>query len=255
MSRQMVITACGCVNEEGFGSARAWTPWPGAAPRPRWRTLSQRPFERFGRLDRLSRHAVAAAEMLALPLAEESRACPDTALVLGSEHGSLDVDFKFCRSMAEPGGASPTLFSYTLPSTALGEIAIRYAITGTNLCVSAGPESELLALWEGAKLVASGQAARCVCIGADAVAPPAAPSAAGHAYAVLIEAHAAGREPLAGLAFLPAGDAGPAAAALGEELPMLFRALSRLDGSRAGPALYLHAPAPLGVAEALVVTT
>jgi len=258
--KRTLTTACGCVNEDGFGNARSWTPWPassGQPPRLRWRAFSQRPFERFGRLDLLCKYAVAAVEMLDLPPPPERGARPDTALYLGTEHGSLDVDVKFHQSIGQPGGASPTLFSYTLPSTAAGEIAIRHAITGPSMCLLAGPESGWLALWEGAKLVAAGDAARCICVGCDAVSLPLANTPIGHAYAFLVEAEANERllEPLAELKFTRARDA-KSRALRGDEpgnvLARTFRFLAD-NRTRRGAALYLKAPATLMSSEALVM--
>jgi len=254
---RVFIAACGCVDEEGFGSARSWTPWPPSAGsrRLRWRTLSPRPFDRFGRLDVLCKHAVAAVEMLGLPGLDEGATRPDTALVLGSEHGSLDVDVRFWRSIGEPGGASPKLFSYTLPSTALGEIAIRHRITGPNLCLAAGPDSGLLALWEGAQLVASGEVPRCLCIACDALSAPLAvpPHARGYAFLLATDP----REPaLAEVAILTVEESAPRAArsqdAADHPLRRLFRFLSR-DGGGSGVALYLDAPAMLKSSQTLAV--
>jgi len=244
--RPLSITACGCVNGEGFGNARSWTPWPGSAPRLRWRTLSARPFDRFGRLDLLCKYAAAAVEMLGLTPLADGQARPDVALYLGTEHGSLDVDLKFCQSIGGPGGASPTLFTYTLPSTALGEIAIRHGISGPSLCLMAGPESGLLALWEGAKLVRSGEIARCICIAADAVES----LSVAHAYAFLVEAGA--EEGLATVSFTRAAFA-RAGGHWHDPLGRLFGFLAARDGTAPDSTLYLRAPATLRRRHAMAV--
>jgi len=252
----IAITACGCVDDEGFGSARVWTAWPQDAatpPRLRWSTLSQRPFDRFGRLDLLCKAAVAAAEMLELPVPEPGESRPDTALVLGTDLGCIDVDLRFCRSMAEEGGASPKLFSYTLPSTALGELAIRHQVTGPNLCLSAGPGSGLLALWEGAKLLLAGEARCCIAIGAEAAAPPAVPEPILRACAFLLDRGPTDREPLATLSFARDDEALCRATRPDRPLRCLFRFATRRDGIHTSPALYLKAPRTLVCREALVV--
>ena len=134
-------------------------------------------------MDALSKYAAIAVELLGLPPAESAR--EDMAILLGSEHGSRAADVDFFRTVPATGhcrDASPLLFTYTLPSIAIGEIAIRHRIMGPNACLMAGDESGLLALWEGARLVESGEAASCVCVGCDAIKP--------HAYAFLIERNA-----------------------------------------------------------------
>jgi len=254
--RRTVITACGCVDEGGFGNARSWTPWPGGVPRLRWRTFSDQPFDRFGRLDLLCKYAVAAVEMLELPPFTEGESRPDLALLLGSDNGSLDTDVKFVRSIHEPGGASPTLFSYTLPSTALGEIAIRHHITGPSACVMAGPESGPLALWEGMAWVAEGDVGGCICVGCDAVSASVADAPSAHAYAFLVADEAAvatqGNAPLARLALSPAPDGKIDRPQ--RPLRQLFRLLASGGGKAPGAALYLPAPATLNVLQVMTVS-
>jgi len=254
--RRVVITACGCVDEDGFGSALSWTPWPGGVPRLRWRTFSDRAFDRFGRLDLLCKYAAAAVEMLGLPAVAEGESRPDLALLLGSNTGSFDTDVKFVRSIDEPGGASPTLFSYTLPSTALGEIAIRHRVTGPGMCVMAGPESGLLALWEGAAWVAEGGVGGCICIGCDAVSASVADVASAHAYAFLVLGEAAvaaqGNAPLARLELSPPPDG--TIRKTQRPLRRLFRLLASGGGKAPDAALYLPAPAPLNVLQVMTVS-
>ena len=46
----------------------------------------------------------------------------------------LSTDVEYWKGRGAGGGPSPTLFAYTLPSAAIGEIAIRHRLTGPNLC-------------------------------------------------------------------------------------------------------------------------
>jgi len=69
------------------------------------------------------------------------------------------------------GGPSPTLFAYTLPSAAVGEIAIRHKLTGPNLCFVGG-DAELLA--EARDLICRGEAEACVCVSCNIVTAEAA---------------------------------------------------------------------------------
>ncbi len=260
---QVVITDCACINRDGFGTSRFWSPWsPSSGPGPglRWRTFSQRPFARFGRLDLLCKYGVAVVEMLRLPPPTDGQTRPDVAVFLGSENGSLDVDLRFLRTIHEPGGASPALFTYTLPSTALGEIAMRHGITGPNVCFMAGPESGLLALWEGAALVAGADAAGCICLGCDALSEVATDTPGGYACAFLIEDAAKAREREAkALAFVHVASAqragAPAQSGCDPRGAMwqLFRLLACNDGKGGGGALYLPAPRTLKLSHVMSI--
>jgi 3-oxoacyl-(acyl-carrier-protein) synthase len=107
--------------------------------------------------------------MLALEPAATDCGFGDMAVVLGTNYGCLDTDLSFLRSMEQSGEGSPQLFTYTLPSMAIGEVAIRHAITGPNLCILAGPENPWAALREGMGIIAGNEASCCLCVGADAV--------------------------------------------------------------------------------------
>jgi len=282
MSRELVLTAAGFASPTGFGGSQTgWTAKPVPAGGPgalRWSAASDAPFDRFGRLDALSKCVLVAAEMCGLPPVAEGLGRPDMAVVLGTRWGSLAVDLEFLRSIGAPGGASPALFSYTLPSTAIAEAAIRYRLAGPNLCLLAGAESGLLALWEGLELVAGGEADGCLCLAGDALGEgekgsgvfcrngpsgccaqktpdpfslEAVETARGCAYAFVVEERSAAlrrsRPALAEARIrreAPPPPDGPAAG-LGE----LYQFLAE---GRAG-ALCLAAPAPAGAGGALIV--
>ena len=93
--------------------------------------------KRWGRMDRLSRLAVV----------EVGRALRHEGLLGGSNNdlstpvcggligvtrrGSLDTDLAYVETLKDgPEMASPLLFSYTLPNTALAEAASHYGLTG-----------------------------------------------------------------------------------------------------------------------------
>src|SRR5213595_270808 len=100
----LVITAASSVTEADLGSAR--------------------PGPRFGRLDLLSRLAVLAVESLQVDFDSVPR--DRIGICLAVRAGSLTTDVEYWKDRDAAGGPSPTLFAYTLPSSALGEIAIRY---------------------------------------------------------------------------------------------------------------------------------
>lgn len=209
----MVISAFGFVDGTDYGGSLldgAIRPLPpGPFDDLRWDEFSERPYKRYGRLDILSRYAAVAVELLGLVPFTESQS--DMALVMGTEQGCLAVDLDFRNSMDQEGGGSPLLFMYTLHNACMGEIAIRYNITGPNLCLIAGEESGLSAIWEGLRLIRCGEAQSCVCLAADGLGdrvkvhkettPTDCAESIGSAYCILVEsarqaAHR-GVEPLA----------------------------------------------------------
>jgi len=83
----------------------------------------------------------------------------------------LSTDFDFWQGRDAVGGPSPTLFAYTLPSAAIGEIAIRHHLTGPNLCF-VSDEKNILP--EAADLLRCYEADSCVCVFCDVISPAAA---------------------------------------------------------------------------------
>ncbi|HEY2330168.1 MAG TPA: hypothetical protein VGI63_10200 [Verrucomicrobiae bacterium] len=114
---------------------------------------------RFGRLDLASQLALLAVENLGVnfDLLPRER----IAICLAAKAGSLATDVEFWRGRDAVGGPSPTLFAYTLPSAAIGEIAIRHRLTGPNLCFVGDSRDVLL---EAEDLIRRGEADACVCV-------------------------------------------------------------------------------------------
>lgn len=172
----MVLTGYGFLDQTRFGgTTREITEIPkGAAEsgKLKWKDFFNSSYKRFSRLDALSQYAVIAVELMGLPAMEKKSMPLDAALVMGTEFGCLGVDVEYLKSMDNPEGGCPSLFAYTLPSVALGEIAIHYGLTGSNLCLRAGPESGLLAVWEAYYMIVSGEAQACLCLDCDALLLP-----------------------------------------------------------------------------------
>ena len=119
---------------------------------------------RFGRLDLASQLALLAVETLGVNF--DSFLRERIAICLTAKAGSLTTDVEFWRGRDAVGGPSPTLFAYTLPSAAIGEIAIRHRLTGPNLCfVSDGRE----VLPEAIDLLQRSEADGCVCVCVEAI--------------------------------------------------------------------------------------
>jgi len=122
--------------------------------------------QRFGRMDRTCQLALLAVEPLATQF--ESCARDRLAIVLAARAGSLPTDVEYWHGHDNPGGPSPTLFTYTLPSAAIGELAIRHRLTGPNLCwVGDGQD----VLPEAADLIRRGEADGCVCVYVNLISP------------------------------------------------------------------------------------
>lgn len=115
--------------------------------------------QRFGRLDLQSRLALLAVASLKINFGALPR--DRIGIVLGTSAGSLTTDVNFWNGRNGVGGPSPTLFAYTLPSAASGEIAIHFGLTGPDLCF-VGDDKMLLP--EAADLIRSGKIGGCVCV-------------------------------------------------------------------------------------------
>ncbi len=148
-----VITATSQVSEADLKSARLGT--------------------RFGRMDLASQLALLAVEMLGVDFGKFSTG--RVAICLAAHAGSLSTDAAYWNGRDAVGGLSPTLFAYTLPSAAIGEIAIRHKLTGPNLCLIGGNEAALTEAEDllPEDLLRRGEADACVCIFCDVISPDA----------------------------------------------------------------------------------
>jgi Beta-ketoacyl synthase, N-terminal domain len=180
-SESVVLSAFSFVTAREFGNQIGATTWSevgaqsgdGSSPPVfRWKNISDSNYKDFGRLDPMCKMSVAAVELLSGQFEDCSpERKKQVAIILGSSSGSLATDLQFCKTIGQPGGASPVLFSYALPSTPIAEVAIRYGFQGPNYCFLAGRGSGLLALSEGVELLLAGEAQDCLCIGCDLVTP------------------------------------------------------------------------------------
>jgi len=133
---------------------------------------------RFGRLDLLSQVALLAVENLRVNF--DSMPHDRVGICLAANTGSLATDVDYWNGRDDTGGPSPTLFAYTLPSAAIGEIAIRHRLTGPNLCFVGGDDT---AMSEARAWLRAGTVDACLCVSSNVVteavskltgAPPAA---------------------------------------------------------------------------------
>ncbi len=66
------------------------------------------------------------------------------------------------------------MFSYTLPSTVIGEICIRHRFKGPMLCLMSSDNSTRATMDEASAWLREGSAKSCLCVSCEAVSPDAA---------------------------------------------------------------------------------
>lgn len=120
---------------------------------------------KFFKMDMLSKTLFIASEALlhgsALATPEPK---PHVALVLYNSHSSLDTDRRFQDTIKNDAFfPSPSLFVYTLPNVALGEVAIRNHFMGEN-CTFMAPNLDAKRCVEYVKLLINrGKSTHVVC--------------------------------------------------------------------------------------------
>ena len=154
---------------EGHEIATPPAGWIDPIPRPR-RWLG-RPV-RFQRLDRLTRLALVAAHA-----AVEAAAAPDdlprAGIVLGTALGShlTNEAFQLQLDRRPPPEASPTLFTHTLPSAAVGVISIHLGLRGPTVTLAEGVCAGLAALDLAGGMLARGEVSWVLAGAVDSLGP------------------------------------------------------------------------------------
>jgi 3-oxoacyl-(acyl-carrier-protein) synthase len=124
---------------------------------------------RFARMDLMSRLGLMAAESLDAGIDRMPADSRDRVGVLvETRAGCLATDLRFLRT------PRPSVFAYTLPSSVLGEICIRYRLRGPVLCLVAADESRRCAIEEATDWLQTGDAHACLCLSVEAIDPAAA---------------------------------------------------------------------------------
>jgi hypothetical protein len=171
MSAAVFLDGFAALTEKGLASPAGITPWesgqrgPADVRRPQVLAI---PYPTFGKLTPADRLAFAATGLLFSHYPVDGDRC---AICAGIPFGSLAVDLAYVDSLRGPF-PSPALFSATLPSSPVSEIAIHYKIKGPNrvFCQTSG--SGLWALGYGIHLLRTGKAASAIILfvnSADAV--------------------------------------------------------------------------------------
>ena len=173
------ILAASYLGPEGFGNdqtgLRDWPAPLGEALRRgeieelRWSALFKSEAQRFARMDWLSRLGLMAVELLDAHFeTRDAKDLEQTGVCVETAAGCLTSDAEFLRL------PRPTVFSYTLPSTVIGEICIRHRFKGPMLCLMSSGNSTRAALDEAAAWLREGSAKSCLCVSCEAVSPDAA---------------------------------------------------------------------------------
>jgi hypothetical protein len=143
--------------------------WIDPIPRPqRWHGRRVR----FGRLDRLTRLAMVAAhhavDAASLPEDRER-----AGIVFGTAYGChlSNEGFQLQLEQLPPDEVSPSLFTYTLPSAAVGEISIHLGLKGATVTLTEGIGAGVAAVALAGRLVARGDATWMLAGAAEALGP------------------------------------------------------------------------------------
>lgn len=152
------LLSWGALDSGGLHNPGGKTAWKDSRNDPsqveRNQVLAQ-PFRSFGKLALADRLAFGAAA-LALSGTTEGNVST-TGISLGIPWGSLSTDLAF-RDSIEQGYPSPALFSSTLPSSALTEVAIFFGLKGPNRTLADEDGAGLMALALAIKTLRRGRA-------------------------------------------------------------------------------------------------
>lgn len=125
----------------------------------------------YRRIDRMSRALVLAAEAAGVSRVLDDAARANTAVVLETVRGCLESDVRFALELARGTVLGPT-FPYTLPSTCLGEIALRHALRGPTLCLSTTADDAGVALREARAVIEAGEASHVLAASVEVLQEP-----------------------------------------------------------------------------------
>ena len=173
------ILAASHLGPDGYGNdLTGHKPWPvelgealrrGELDALHWSTLFASDSQRFARMDLMSRLGLMATELLDAGIDQTPADQRDrTGVCVETRAGCLATDLQFLRT------PRPSLFAYTLPSTVLGEVCIRYRLRGPVLCLMSPGEGGGGAVQEAVGWLQTGDAGAVLCLSVEAVDPAAA---------------------------------------------------------------------------------
>lgn len=168
----VIVRAASFLDRGGFGrTGTGRMPWPepqalalgGDPSTVAWPAFFDAPCPRFGRMDALAKLGVMAVELLGIDFAALPGGVRETlGVCIETRDGAIASDRKFLQT------ASPTVFTYTLPSTVIGEICIRHRLHGPVLCLMAAEPGGRGALEEAVGWLETGDVDACLALGCEA---------------------------------------------------------------------------------------
>ena len=95
-------------------------------------------------------------------------------IITSTEYGCLNTDFDYFDTVLPDDGigASPGLFSYTLPSSFMGDVAIRFGLTGSSFVIHEKSALALTCLKLALNAIACGDTDKMVCGVCNPEPPP-----------------------------------------------------------------------------------
>ncbi|MBD3320856.1 MAG: hypothetical protein GF350_07160 [Chitinivibrionales bacterium] len=171
MKASMYINSFGGVHKTGIYSPAGGTGWDPSQSGPddiRRKQVLDKPYLSFGKLQLAEKLAFAAASLLFKGISEQNH--ERTGICIGSPYGSFSTDIAYMQSVIS-GFPSPAMFSATLPSSAVADIAIYYKCMGPNRVVSERGSSGLAALVLAAKALMHNKADSMIVLALNALAP------------------------------------------------------------------------------------
>jgi hypothetical protein len=171
MSRQLYIDSFSALLPEGLYGPQGFIPWTsgqkGAQDVTRDQVLDK-PYVNFGKLMLPDKLAFSAASVILSRYTLQSK--ETTAITLGICAGSLSTDLRYMETVTA-GFPGPAVFSATLPSSAIADIAIYFGIKGPNRVCAGNAASGLFAFELATLLLESGKASTALVLSVNAVEP------------------------------------------------------------------------------------
>ncbi len=118
-------------------------------------------YHKWYKMDKLAQLGLLSAELLLRSVDLTGKDPFGRAIVLQTNHGSLDTDIRFVNQL--DGIPSPAVFVYTLPNIVIGEISIKFGFKGEQaMLVCEKPDAALLEAYVST-LFAEKHTDFCVC--------------------------------------------------------------------------------------------
>ncbi|HEB52423.1 MAG TPA: hypothetical protein ENI87_04105 [bacterium] len=184
MNPHATVLACATVDDVGiFGSTGVRALWrdldddaPGTGRT--MKAVFDKADATFRRIDLPARALVLACAAAGIERALDQDQRNRTAICIETGIGSLKTDLDFAASLGDEC-VHAGIFPYSLTSTSLGEVALRYKLRGPTISMSTDAASHGESLREGLRMLGSGDVEHVLVGAVDCLAEPAHGIAAG----------------------------------------------------------------------------